>query len=203
MKAAQPSTSTRLRLWNARTTGLVTRVLIAINVAVFVLTSMSGGSLQGTASKLHTRLALYGPAVRDGEWYRLITAGFVHYGLIHIAFNMILLYRIGDSLEAAVGRVRFLVLYFVSLLAGSFGALLLSPNAYTAGASGAVFGLFGATAVGQRRSGIDVWRNGIGGLIAINLVFTFVAAGNISVGGHLGGLIGGALVGAVLFRPRG
>jgi len=169
---------------------------------VFILTTASAGSLQGTAGKLHTRLALYGPAVRDGEWYRLITAGFVHYGLIHIAFNMILLYRIGESLEAAVGRLRFLVLYFVSLLAGSFGALLLSPNAYTAGASGAVFGLFGATAIGQRRSGVDVWRNGIGGLIAINLLFTFLAANNISVGGHLGGLMGGALVGAVLFRPR-
>jgi len=191
-----------MRLWNARTTAVVTRVLIAINVAVFVLTSASGGSLQGATSKLHTRLALYGPAVRDGEWYRLITAGFVHYGLIHIAFNMILLYRIGESLEAAVGRVRFLVLYFVSLLAGSFGALLLSPNAYTAGASGAVFGLFGAMAIGQRRSGIDVWRNGIGGLIVINLIFTFAAASNISVGGHLGGLVGGALVGAVLFRGR-
>jgi membrane associated rhomboid family serine protease len=201
VKAAQPPARERLRRWNAQSAGLVTRTLIAINVAVFVLTSIGGGSLSGAAGKLHARLALYGPAVSHGEWYRLVTSGFVHYGLLHLAFNMVLLYRVGEALEGSLGRVRFVILYFVSLLAGSFGALLLSPNTYTAGASGAVFGLFAAMAIAQRRSGVDVWRNGIGGLIVLNLVITFTA-GNISIGGHLGGLVGGAVVGALMFQAR-
>jgi membrane associated rhomboid family serine protease len=202
VKAAQPPTRERLRLWNARSSGLVTRTLIAINVAVFVLTSIGGGSLSGSAGRLHVRLALYGPAVSHGEWYRLITSGFVHYGLLHLAFNMVILYRVGEALEVNLGRVRFVVLYFVSLLAGSFGALLLSPNTYTAGASGAVFGLFAALAIAQRRNGIDVWSNGIGGLLVLNLIITLLPGSNVSIGGHLGGLVGGAAVGALMFRSR-
>lgn len=202
MKAAQPPTRERLRRWNAQSAGLVTRTLIAINVAVFVLTSIGGGSLSGSAGRLHVRLALYGPAVSHGEWYRLITSGFVHYGLLHLAFNMVILYRVGEALEASLGRVRFVVLYFVSLLAGSFGALLLSPNSYTAGASGAVFGLFAALAIAQRRSGVDVWSNGIGGLLVLNLIITLLPGSNVSIGGHLGGLAGGGALGALMFRSR-
>jgi len=200
VKAAQPPTRERLRRWNAQTPGLVTRTLIAINVAVFVLTSL-GGSRSGVVGTLSDRLALFGPAVSRGEWYRLVTSGFVHANLLHVAFNMVLLYRVGEVLEGSLGRVRFVVLYFVSLLAGSFGALLLSPNTYTVGASGAVFGLFAALAIAQRQSGVDVWRNGIGGLIVLNLVITFTVPG-ISIGGHLGGLVGGGAVGALMFRSR-
>jgi membrane associated rhomboid family serine protease len=178
----------------------VTRTLIAINVAVFVLTSLSGSG-SGAAGTLADRLALYGPKVSHGEWYRLVTSGFVHANLLHVAFNMVLLYRVGEALETSLGRVRFVVLYFASLLAGSFGALLLSPNVYTVGASGAVFGLFAALAIAQRRSGVDVWRNGIGGLIVLNLIITFTVPG-ISVGGHVGGLVGGGALGALMFRSR-
>ena len=101
MKAAQPPARERLRRWNAQSAGLVTRTLIAINVAVFVLTSIGGGSLSGAAGELHARLALYGPAVSHGEWYRLVTSGFVHYGLLHLAFNMVLLYRVGEAPKPA------------------------------------------------------------------------------------------------------
>ena len=101
VKAAQPPARERLRRWNAQSAALVTRTLIAINVAVFVLTSIGGGSLSGAAGELHARLALYGPAVSHGEWYRLVTSGFVHYGLLHLAFNMVLLYRVGEAPKPA------------------------------------------------------------------------------------------------------
>jgi membrane associated rhomboid family serine protease len=99
---------------------------------------------------------------------------------------------LGNMLEPALGSVRFAALYFTSLLAGSFGALLLTPDKVTVGASGAVFGLMGATFFELRARGVDPFQAGIGGLILINLVFSF-AVSNISVGGHVGGLVGGSL----------
>ena len=179
---------------------MATKVIVGLNVAVFLVTAAQGGVL-GRAGDLQSRLALFGPAVASGEWYRLVTAGFVHYGLIHLAFNMVLLYRFGDMVERAVGRAGFLALYAAALLAGSFGALLLTPNALTAGASGAVFGLVGAAAVGMRQRGINVWQTGVGGLLVINLILTVVIPG-ISVGGHLGGLTAGAAAGSVVLRPQ-
>lgn len=178
----------------------MTKVIIAINIAVYVLIVLDSGSVDGRGS-LQVRLALYGPSVANGEWYRLVTSGFVHYGLIHLGFNMFALYRFGEMLEPGLGRVRMAALYFAALLAGSFGAVLLSPGSLTAGASGAVFGVLAASAVGMRQRGIDVWRSGIGPLIAINLAFTFAVPG-ISIGGHLGGLAGGAAVGAVMLKTR-
>jgi membrane associated rhomboid family serine protease len=183
----------RARRWNATAGPVVTKALVAVNVGVFALTT--------GIPDLTNRLALYGPAVDAGEWYRLVTAGFAHAGLLHLAFNMLLLYRLGEVLESALGRVRFTVLYFFSLLAGSFGALLVSPNVFTVGASGAVYGLLGAIAIGMRQRGASVWQSGVGSLIVVNLLFTFFVPG-ISVGGHLGGLAGGALLGAVLLRAR-
>lgn len=189
-----------MRRWNATSGPLVTTAIVALNGVVFLLTAATGGAL-GRGGSLQERLALFGPAVAHGEWYRLFTSGFVHYGVIHIAFNMLLLYRFGAMLEPALGRVRFVGLFIVSLLGGSFGAILLSPNAFTAGASGAVFGLVGAVAVGMRQRGINVWQSGVGGLIVINLVFTFLIPG-ISVGGHLGGLATGSAAGAIMLRTR-
>jgi membrane associated rhomboid family serine protease len=189
-----------VRRWNATAGALATKTLVALNVAVFVATAFQGGAV-GRGGDLQSRLALYGPAVTSGEWYRLVTAGFVHYGVIHVGFNMVLLYRFGEMLERAVGRVQFVALYLAALLAGSFGALLLSPTALTAGASGAVFGLVGAAAVGMRQRGINVWQSGVGGLLVINLIITFVIPG-ISIGGHLGGLAGGAVTGSVMLGPR-
>jgi len=112
---------------------------------------------------------------------------------------MVLLYQLGAMLEPALGRVRFVALYAAALLSGSFGVLLISPLALTAGASGAVFGLFGAAAVGLHQRGRNVLQTSVGLLLVINLVLTFVIPG-ISIGGHVGGLIGGGLVGAVMLR---
>lgn len=183
-----------MRRWNASAGAVATKILIAINAAVFVVTSVPGVGGPTTQD-----LAVAGPFVAGGQYYRLITAGFIHYGLLHIGFNMLILWRLGGMVEPALGRTRFVALYFASLLAGSCGALILSPNAFTGGASGAVFGLAGAAAVGMRQRGINVWQSGIGPMIAINLVITFAVPG-ISVGGHLGGLVGGAAVGAYMLR---
>jgi membrane associated rhomboid family serine protease len=190
----------RARRWNATAGPLVTKTLVALNVAVFVLTTATADT-PGARSDLADRLALYGPAVDAGEWWRLVTAGFVHAGLLHLALNMLLLYRLGEVLEAALGRVRFAAVYLVSLLAGSFGALLLSPRVFTVGASGAVYGLLGAIAVGLRQRGVSLRQSGIGTLLVVNLLFTLFVPG-ISIGGHLGGLAGGALAGSILLRTR-
>ncbi len=171
-----------------------TFALIAINVVVFLveLASGSGGLSAGSASKFFTDFALFGPSVAEGEWYRLVTSGFLHVSIIHIGFNMFLLLVLGRLLEPALGTPRFLVLYFASLLAGSCGALVLEPNALTVGASGAVFGLAGAVFVIARGRGMDALAGEIGFLIVFNLVWSFIGP-NISVGGHVGGLIGGVL----------
>lgn len=181
-----------MRRWNAAAGPLATKVLIAVNVVVFVFTSAD--------SKLQTQLSLFGPAVNNGDWYRLVSSGFVHYGLLHIGFNMLLLYQLGLLLEPALGRFRFVLLYFAALLAGSFGALLLSPTVLSAGASGAVFGLFGAAAVGLRQRGVKVMQTGVGALLVINLILTFAVPG-ISIGAHLGGLVGGAVAGWFMLHP--
>ena len=179
----------------------VTKAIVWINVGVFLLTATSaGGSITGEGiSQLHQKLGLDGPDVHSGELYRLLTSGFIHYGIFHIGFNMVLLYRFGEMLEVALGRTRFGALYLTSLLSGSFGALLLSPHALTGGASGAVFGIFGAVAIGLHQRGVDVWQSGVGGLIVVNLVLSFVIPG-IAIGGHIGGLVGGFLVGAFMLR---
>jgi membrane associated rhomboid family serine protease len=198
IRAARPPARERARRWNASAGALVTRVIIAVNIGVFILTALSGGAL-GRGGDLQLRLALFAPAVEAGQWYRLVTSGFVHYGILHIAFNMVILARFGQMLEPALGRARMAALYLAALLTGSLGVMLVEPHGVTAGASGAVFGLVGAAAVGLRQRGINVWQSGIGPLLAINLVFTFVIPG-ISIGGHIGGLIGGALVGGVMLR---
>jgi membrane associated rhomboid family serine protease len=175
-----------------------TYVLIAINVIVFLAEIASGsGGLGEQRGSMIADLALFGPSVADGEWYRLVTSGFLHASIIHIGFNMLILFLLGRLLEPALGTPRFLVLYFASLLAGSLGALVLEPNAVTVGASGAVFGLAGATFVIARGRGMDALAGEIGFLIAFNLLFSFVSP-RISLGGHLGGLIGGVLCALVI-----
>jgi membrane associated rhomboid family serine protease len=177
---------------------IVTYALIAINVLVYIGTSSQGSAIGGsTTNKWFIDYALDGPDVAAGDWWRLITSGFLHYGILHIALNMYVLWWLGRELEPSLGHVRFAAIYFASMLCGSFGALLLSPNSLTAGASGAIFGLFGAAFMIGRARGIDVWANGVGPLILLNLVISVTFSG-ISIGGHLGGLIGGGIAGAIM-----
>ena len=180
---------------------LITYVLIGICVAAFVGevaggASATGGSFGG--SKLFEEGALSGPAVSGGDYWRVVTSGFLHAGFFHLLFNMFSLWILGSLLEPAIGRVRFALIFFVSLLAGSFGALLVDPNSLTVGASGGIFGLMGAAVIVLRNRGINPMESGLGVWIGLNLLLTFTVSG-ISIGGHIGGLIGGALAALVLF----
>jgi membrane associated rhomboid family serine protease len=175
------------------------RVTVAIVIACVVafLASGSLGPGGGVGNQIYRDGALNGPAVADGELWRLVTCGFLHAGILHIAFNMYLLWVLGQMLEPVLGSLRFAALYLTSLLCGSFGALVLDPNALTVGASGAVFGLMGAAAIELRSRGINPLHTDIGMLIIFNLALSFIIP-NISIGGHVGGLIGGALAALVL-----
>jgi membrane associated rhomboid family serine protease len=176
-----------------------TFILIGINVLAFLIEVASGaGGLSGGLSGSFTRdFLLFGPFVAEGEWYRLITAGFLHDGIFHIGLNMFALYVIGQLLEPALGTARFLPVYFASLLAGSLGVMILDPNALDVGASGAIFGIFAATMVIARGRGMNEIARQLGFLLVINLVFTFTIPG-ISIGAHLGGLVGGAICAAII-----
>jgi membrane associated rhomboid family serine protease len=184
----------------------VTKALIAVNVLAYLgeLATGSGG-LSGVGGSFVREGALLGVGIVDGDvagvdqgqYWRLITGGFLHAGIIHIAFNMYILWFLGNLLEPAIGSVRFAALYFTGLLAGSFGALLLEPNTFTVGASGAVFGLMGAAFLEARSRGMEALQSQIGMLILFNLALGFFL-NNISIGGHFGGLIGGALAALAL-----
>jgi membrane associated rhomboid family serine protease len=191
----------RTKVRTARSLGtdpVVTYVLIAINAVAWLAelaTGQGGGEGGGI---VFAQGALFGPAIAEQhQYWRLVTGAFLHsnqlpFGLLHIGFNMYLLYYLGQLMEPAIGRLKFGAIYFTALLSGAFGALLLSPLSPTVGASGAVFGLMGAAVVVMRARGIDPWQSGIGPLILLNLVLTF-SLRNISIGGHIGGLIGGAV----------
>jgi membrane associated rhomboid family serine protease len=191
-----------VRASQLRTRPIVTQVLIAVNVVIF---------LAGIGSGLQTRDSVvldYGLisqtplglpfGVGAGEWYRLVTSGFLHINVIHIAFNMLALYQLGNLLEPAFGRARFAAVYFASMLVGSLGVVLVTPDRLTVGASGAVFGLMGFAFMAMRSRGVDPFSTGLGGTILLNLIITFTLSSYISVGGHIGGLIGGALCGYLL-----
>ncbi|WP_432080010.1 rhomboid family intramembrane serine protease [Streptomyces sp. WAC 04229] len=183
---------------------LLTKILIGINAAVFI-------AVQALPSSFLSDMVLIGrwpPApfvptegVAEGEWYRLVTTMFTHEEIWHIGFNMISLWFLGGPLEAALGRARYLTLYLVSGLAGSALAYLIgSPTTATLGASGAIFGLFGATAALVRRLNADMRPVVI--LLVISLIFTFTRS-NISWQAHVGGLVAGAVIGfAMLHAPR-
>ena len=184
---------------------VVTQILIALNVAVLLGETASGTPLGGVGAgglgTLYQKGALFGPYIDEvhHQYYRLLTGGFLHDGLLHIAFNMLFLFFIGRMLEPAIGRLNFSVVYFVSLLAGSFGALLFSPQIPTVGASGACFGLLGALIVVAHYRGISIWQSGLGLTLVINIVFTLSVSG-ISIGAHLGGVLGGAICGWLIVQ---
>lgn len=196
--------------------GRVTITLIAANVLVMILGviaagggGLAGGGLGGLfsgATSIHTWGAVLGYAtyveggpvhgVAAGEYYRLFTSMFIHYGILHLVLNMWALWVLGRNLEFALGPGRFLALYLLSGLGGSVAVYVFaSPADLTAGASGAIFGLFAAFFIILKRLGRDT--SAIVPILVINLVLTF-AVPSISIAGHLGGLVSGAIVGAGL-----
>ncbi|MFI6235136.1 rhomboid family intramembrane serine protease [Micromonospora sp. NPDC050784] len=202
--------------------GYVTKALIAVNVLFLLLSIASArggdaavggsgfGGLMGGSTPLTEWGAVLGRAylsdytlggIAEGQWYRLVTAMFLHYGVLHLLLNMWALWVLGRSLEANLGRVRFAALYLIAGLGGNVAAYLFSsPRAATVGASTAVFGLFAALIIIERRLGRDISR--IIPILVINLVFTLAVPG-ISIPGHLGGLVVGGLMALVLaYAPR-
>jgi membrane associated rhomboid family serine protease len=175
-----------------------TFALIGINVIVFLIELAGGGAGQfsGSGSVIHDA-GLRGPDVANGDWWRVISGGFLHAGFLHLLFNMYVLYYAGSILEPGIGTPRFLAIYFVSLVAGSLGALIVDPNSLTVGASGAIFGLMAAVIIVARGRGVEQLAQQFGIFIILNLALTFAIPG-ISVGGHIGGLIGGALAALVV-----
>jgi membrane associated rhomboid family serine protease len=200
VKEAAPPRRERVRRGLSGARLPVTKAIIAMNVIVYLASIGRTGSMDVNVGQIEWAV-LFGPAVADGEWWRLVTSGFVHFDLLHILFNMLILYQVGLVLEPGTGPTRFASLYGASLLAGSFGALILSPDAYTGGASGAVFGVAAAATVALFRQGVGFWQTGFGPLLVVNVVLSFVLP-NISVGGHLGGLVGGALVAEGMLQAR-
>ncbi|MFC9434327.1 rhomboid family intramembrane serine protease [Nocardia sp. NPDC057030] len=178
----------------------VTYALIAINVAVFAITAAQAKSLvNNRASALFADWVLFPPWVADGQWFRVIGSGFLHYGPIHLLLNMFALYVIGRDGELVLGRLRYLAVYLVSLLGGSAAVMAFSQDSATAGASGAVYGLFGAITVILIR--LRQNPNQMLILIGINVFISFSLPG-ISLWGHLGGLAAGTLATlGILFLP--
>jgi membrane associated rhomboid family serine protease len=191
----------------------VTRALIAINVLVYIAELLQGSGVNATKGSIYQNGALLANGVKvgdtiaglpahvpfpnligvaHGEWWRMITAAFLHYGPFHILLNMLALWWFGSMLERRIGSGRFLAIYLVSGLAGSAGALMLDPITPTVGASGAIFGILGAGLVMETVHRDYVFGGSALGVIVLNLVFTF-SVSNISIGGHIGGLLGGAV----------
>jgi membrane associated rhomboid family serine protease len=185
----------------------LTYAIIAINVLVFVAQIATGaGGFDATSGTVFRDGALFGPAVAAGDWWRIVTAGFMHAGFLHIAFNMYFVYFLGTMMEPAIGKLRFGVLYAVSLLGGSLGALLLDFYSPAVGASGAAFGLLVGGILLMRARGIDPMSSGLVLTLVLNLAITFIIPG-ISIGAHIGGIIAGGIGAVLLFevgeRQRG
>jgi membrane associated rhomboid family serine protease len=177
---------------------IVTWGLIGLNVVIYLITVAQGAGVNSPGGSLFAKWALYGPAVANGGWWRLGTAAFLHASVLHIGLNMVVLYMVGIPVERFLGPWRYLTIYIVSGLAGSAGALVVDPTTVTVGASGAIFGLFGALFIIEYQQTGAITGQAFT-LIAINLVLSF-AIPNISWGGHVGGLIGGILATLALSR---
>ena len=206
LRAGQPPLAQRVRSKAAAQTLPVTMTFMVLNVIVFFVGAISStadrsGYLSGSMTKFHIRWLLWAPFVARGDWWRLVTSGFLHFGLLHIALNMFVLYQLGRLMEPLIGLVRFAMVYLASLLGGAAMVLVISPHDPTAGASGAIFGLLGCAIVYLRARGVNIWQTGLGTMLLINLVLTFTIS-NISIGGHLGGLLVGGVCGLGFAQPK-
>ncbi|OEU96106.1 rhomboid family intramembrane serine protease [Streptomyces oceani] len=201
--ANQPRTLAGARV--AADPRLITKILLAANLALFVAVQAVGDKLTADLVMLgqwpHDSFYQPTEGVAEGQWYRLLTSVFLHQEIWHIAMNMLGLWFLGPPLESALGRIRFLALFLLSGLGGSaLTYMIADPGQPSLGASGAVFGLFGATAVLMRRMQYDM--RPILVLLAVNLVFTFTWS-NIAWEAHIGGLvIGAAIAAAMVHAPR-
>lgn len=181
---------------------VVTTVLVVLMVLIWVGDVILGANIMsGQKSWAVKELGLWAPYVTDlGQWYRVITSGFAHIGVIHLGFNCYFLYTIGDDLENALGSPRYLILFIAGVVGGSLGAVLIEPIHSVAGASGAVFALMGAIVMIQKSVDINPFSSGIGGLLLVNLLLSFRSG--VSLGGHVGGLIAGLVVGYIFANTR-
>ncbi|HYA08797.1 MAG TPA: rhomboid family intramembrane serine protease [Gaiellaceae bacterium] len=173
------------------TEALVTKTLIAVNVAIYLITCVQGAGLNAPGGPLWNKMILWGPYVARGDWWRLITAAFLHASILHIGFNMLALWWFGAAVEQYLGRGRFIGLYLVGGLAGSAGALIQAPLTPVVGASGAIFAILGSMLILEWQTTGRLAGNAMT-LIVINLALGFAIV-NVSIGGHIGGLIGGIL----------
>ena len=209
--AAKTSPVVNFRDIRASGRPIVTMALIAVNVLAMVAVGLQGKSFMEGSGQLWEDGVLIGRdlvpsssgfgleaiGVAEGQVYRIVSGGFLHAGLLHLGMNMLLLYLLGTQLEPLLGRLRFFTLYVACLIAGSFGVMLVQPTSVTVGASGAIFGLMGVVLAAQRLAPHRVQLANIGALIVVNLLITF-AVPNISAGAHIGGLVAGLLVGALV-----
>lgn len=171
--------------------------ILGLCVAIAVVELAQGAGFAGADAGIALDLGLFGPFVAEGQWYRILTSAFVHAGLIHLLFNMIVLWWLGGALERYAGSLRFGAIYLASITWGAAGALLFAPDALTVGASGGIYGLMAALLVLERQQGIALLGSSVGVFLLLNLAITFIIPG-ISIGGHLGGLLGGFLAAVVL-----
>lgn len=200
-RAGRQKVHTGASMFHARP--VVTQAFMLINIVVFAVSvAMGDGFITGDVdfeSGLLIDGAANGFAIDEaGEWWRIITSGFMHYGLIHLAFNMYALYLLGPQFERSLGSLRFFLTYMACLLGGSFGALLVEPLALTAGASGAIFGLLGVAVLATRSIGRSLWDTGLGTVLLLNFIITF-GSRSISVGGHVGGFLVGLFCGWLVY----
>ncbi len=195
VRAAAPGPTEKVRRRLRGENLVATKSIIAVTAVFYVLTNIV------SRNQLYGDWLLWGPAVHAGEWWRLGTSALLHENFLHILFNMLVLYQVGRVLEPGAGPLRFVTIYVVSVLAGSAGALVLTPHAATIGASGGVMGVAAAATIVMHRNGVRFWDTGFGPLILVVLAEPLIIP-NISSGGHIGGLIGGALCTEVMIQAR-
>jgi membrane associated rhomboid family serine protease len=200
VKASAPTRSQRVTLLARNEPLLATKIIIGINVVAFLVIGLRDARFDGQG-QTSLDYVLFGPSVAHGEWYRIFTSSFVHFGFIHILFNMLLLWIVGQILEPGAGPLRFGLLYVASVAAGSAAVLIWQPNAITAGASGGVFGVAAAATLVMYRQGVSFWNTGFGPLLVINLLIDLPNR-HISIAGHIGGAIGGLLAAEVMLQAR-
>lgn len=198
-RSVRRPSATRTTLHWARRFGVVTVGLIAVNVVLYAITAATAHSLtDNVTSPIFYDLALYGPFIDDGQYWRLLTAAFLHFGPTHLAVNMLSLYVIGTSLEQALGKVRYAAVYLLAGVGASLAAYIITPNSLVAGASGAVFGLLGGAGVLMVRNRANL--RPLLSILALNILISLLPG--VSLSAHVGGFVTGAIVTYLLLLIR-